>query len=282
MIASRMTAKLLGACLATALPLALALPASAQTMTASVGLDVAQEKPPPVGGSGTGTATVVVDATTRAVTVSGTYTGLSSNQTLAHIHIGNFGTPGGVIVTLSGTGGTSGTFSGGGTFTVSQFNSFKAGGLYLNLHTTANGGGELRGQIVNISCSTQNGTDPQLADNAGNPIRGPKINDAVERFNVSLDCSNSGAAGVYSILIHAGTLTPPSASVYGNLWWSGAKLSSVAGPHAQNVVTYAPGAGIILPNSAGLVGVPFNVQGYCSDPSAPPGRLSSALIQVIE
>ncbi|MSR62906.1 MAG: CHRD domain-containing protein [Planctomycetes bacterium] len=282
MITSRMTAKLLGACLATALPLALALPASAQTMTSTVGMDVAQEAPPPVGGSGTATATVVVDATTRAVTVSGTYTGLSSNQTAAHIHSAPFGVPGGVVVGLTGTGGTSGTFSGSGTFTVSQFNSFKNGGLYLNIHTATNGGGEIRGQIVNISCATQNGTDPQLADTAGNLIRGPKINDAVERFNVSLDCSNAGANGVYSILVHVGTLTPPSASVYGLLWYSGPKLSSVAGAHAQNVVNYVPGAGIILPNSAGLVGVPYNVQGYCSDPSAPPGRLSSALIQVIE
>ena len=122
MIASRLTAKLLGACLATALPVALALPASAQTMTSTVGLDVAQETPPPVGGSGSGTATVVVDSVTRAITVSGTYTGLSSSQILAHVHIGVFGTPGGIAVTLAGTGGTSGTFSGSGTLTVSQFN----------------------------------------------------------------------------------------------------------------------------------------------------------------
>lgn len=282
MIASRITTRLLGACLATALPLALALPASAQTMTATVGLDVAQETPAPVGGSGSGTATVVVDPATRAVTVSGTYSGLSSNQILAHIHTGAFGTPGGVVVSLTGSGGTSGTFSGSGTFTVSQFNNFKNGSLYLNIHTSTNSGGEIRGQIVNIVCSTQNGTDPQLADTGGNALRGPKINDATERFNVSLDCSNAGANGVYSILVHAGTLAPPSTSVYGYLWYSGAKLSSVAGAHAQNVVSYVPGAGIILPNSAGLVGVPFNVQGYCSDPSAPPGRLSSALIQVIE
>lgn len=282
MIASRVTAKILGACLAPVLPLALALPASAQNMSASVALDIAQETPAPVGGSGSATATVVCDAATRFVTVSGSYTGLSSDQILAHIHTGPFGTPGGIAVTLTGTGGTSGTFSGSDTFSVAEFNAFKAGSTYLNLHTVNNTGGELRGQIVNITCATQNGTDPTLVDNAGNTDRGPKINNGTERFNVALDCSNAGASGVYSITIRSSTLTPPNVSAYGFLWYSGQKFTSVSGPHAQNTVTFAPGAGIILPNVVGLVGVPYNVQGYCSDPTAPPGRLSQALIQVIE
>ena len=265
---------------ALACSLALASAAQAQTLTSTVGLDGAQESPMVVT-AGTGTATVTVDAATLSVSVSGSYTGLSSAQTLAHVHIGAFGMGGGAIVTLGGTGGTSGTFSGSGVLLASEYTAFLHGGLYLNVHTTMHVGGEIRGQIVNISCPAALGTDPALADNAGNLIRGPKIADAVERFNVSLDCSNAGAPGNYTITIHAGTLSAPNALAFGSLWFSGAKLFSCSGAHTQNLVSCSP-AGIILLNNLALVGVFYNVQGFCFDSTNPPGRLSNALIQVIE
>lgn len=281
MFATQVRTRFVPACLGTAASLALALSASAQTLSSTVGLDGAQEVPP-VATAGTGSATVTVDAVSRAVTVSGTYTGLGSNQTLAHIHVGAFGVAGGILVTLTGTGGTSGSFSGSGTFTAGQFNSFKAGGTYLNIHTANFPNGEIRGQIVNVAGSTALPADPSLIDNAGNPIRGPRINDATERFNVALDCSGAGAGGSYAILIHAGTLTPPGATGLGLVWISGTKLISATGTHAQNVVSFAAAPGIVLPNSPSLIGVPFTVQGFCGDSTSPPGRLSRALIQVIE
>lgn len=264
-------------------PAALALVAGAQTLTSTVNLDSAQEVPAPgVPSTGTGMATVTVDAVTRAVSVSGTYSGLTSNQTLAHIHSGAFGVQGGVLINLSGTGGTSGSFSGSGVFTSGQFNTFLAGDLYLNLHTVSNGAGELRGQIVNVSGAAALPTDPTVFDTGGNPNRGPRIGNAVETYNIGLDCSNAGAPGNYAIIIHLTNLAPPAASPFGAIWFAGPKVFSNAGAHAQNVVNAAPAPGIMLPPNLALVGLTYNVQGFCFDPSAPPGRLSNVLIQVVE
>jgi hypothetical protein len=264
-------------------PVALALAAGAQTLTSTVGLDSAQEVPAPgVPSTGTGMATVSVDAVTRTIVVSGTYTGLTSNQTSAHIHSGAFGVAGGVLISLPGTGGTAGSFSGTGVLTSGQFNTFLAGDLYLNIHTVMNGPGEIRGQIVNISGPAALPTDPTVFDIGGNPIRGPRIGHAVETYNMSLDCSGAGAPGNYAIIIHLATVAPPTASPFGSLWFSGPKTFSNSGAHAQNVVDAAPAPGIMLPPNAALIGVTYNVQGFCFDPSAPPGRLSSVLIQVVE
>lgn len=266
-----------------AAPLLLGLVPAAQSMTATVQLDTLQEVPTPAGpGTATGMATVTVNAVTRAVTVTGSYTGLTSNQTAAHIHSGAFGVAGGVLVSLAGTGGTTGTFSGSGVFSSGQFNTFLAGDLYINLHTTTNGAGEIRGQIVNISGAAGLPTDPALFDTGGNPNRGPRIGNAVETYNTSLDCSNAGAPGFYTIQIHLATVAPPIASPYGSLWFSGPKSFASSGLHSQNVVDAAPAPGLALPLNLALIGVTYNVQGYCSDPSAPPGRLSNVLIQVVE
>lgn len=264
-------------------PAALALVAGAQNLTSTVNLDSAQEVPAPgVATTATGMATVTVNAVTRNISVSGTYTGLTSNQTAAHIHSGAFGVAGGVLISLSGTGGTSGSFSGSGVLTSGQFNTFLAGDLYLNLHTSLNGAGEIRGQIVNLSGAAALPTDPSVFDSGGNPNRGPRIGNAVETYNISLDCSNAGAPGNYAIIIHLSTLAPPAASPFGALWFSGPKIFSNAGAHAQNIVNAAPAPGIMLPPDPALVGLTYNVQGFCFDPSAPPGRLSNVLIQVIE
>jgi hypothetical protein len=53
----------------------------------------------------------------------------------------------GIIVTLTETGGTSGSVSGGGTLTPAQITGMLNGQTYVNIHTSNNGGGELRGQI---------------------------------------------------------------------------------------------------------------------------------------
>lgn len=263
--------------------LALSALAGAQMLTATVALDTVQEVPAPSGpGTAVGSAIVSVNAVTRAVTVSGTYSGLTSGQTLAHIHSGAFGVPGGVLVTLSGTGGTSGSFSGSGVLSSGQFNTLLAGDLYLNVHTSSNGGGEIRGQIVNLSGDAALPSDPVVTDAGGNPLRGPRIGNAVETYNIALDCSNAGAPGNYAIIIHRTTIAPPSASPFGSVWFAGPKTFSNAGSHAQNTVLAAPAPGIVLPPNIALVGLTYNVQGFCFDPSAPPGRLSNVLIQVIE
>lgn len=104
---------------------------------------------PPVATGGSGSCTVTLDDVTGAVSVSGSFTGLTSNATLAHIHgLSAPGANSGIIITLSETGGTSGTVSGGGILTPAQITGMLNGLTYVNIHTSSNGGGELRGQIM--------------------------------------------------------------------------------------------------------------------------------------
>ena len=109
---------------------------------------------PPTGTGGSGSAVVILDPATGDVTVVGSYASLGSNQTLAHIHgSAPAGMNAGIIVTLTGTGGTSGTFSGSGTLTAGQATAMQGGLHYINVHTMSFGAGEIRGQICESGAS---------------------------------------------------------------------------------------------------------------------------------
>jgi len=101
-------------------------------------------------GTATGTATVTLNETTGAVSVSGTFSGLSGAATMAHIH-GLETSPGAgneaVIVPLVATAATSGTLTGSGTLTPAEVTGMLAGLTYLNIHTALHSGGEIRGNI---------------------------------------------------------------------------------------------------------------------------------------
>lgn len=130
-----------------AISLLLAGMALAQIHVINVSLDGLQEVPPVVT-PGSGTATVTLDDVTGAVTVNGSYTNLVGNQTFAHIH---GPAPAGVIgpqmVTLAGTGGMNGAFTGNGILTAVQITQMLNNLTYLNVHSDAFGG-EVRGQIL--------------------------------------------------------------------------------------------------------------------------------------
>jgi hypothetical protein len=93
--------------------------------------------------AGTGNATVILNLSTGDVTVDGTFTGLTGPATAAHIH-----DAAGIIVPLTVTMDTGGTLTGGGTLTAAQKAEMIAGTTYLNIHTTAHPGGEIRGNIL--------------------------------------------------------------------------------------------------------------------------------------
>lgn len=104
---------------------------------------------PPSGSAGTGTLTGIYDATTNMITINAPYTDLSAGLSAAHLHEAPAGANGGVIVNLSPTtGATSGTIS--GTFAVPGANeaALIAGNFYINLHSSAFPGGEIRGQLA--------------------------------------------------------------------------------------------------------------------------------------
>ena len=125
------------------------------------------QETPPNGSLGQCDATVTLDTVSGAVSVSGTYSGLTGNANAAHIHgPAGFGVPAGIIVGLTQTGGTSGTLGGGGTLTPAQVTDMQNGLHYLNLHTTVFGGGEIRAQIGTPVPSMSYGTVALLAGGA--------------------------------------------------------------------------------------------------------------------
>lgn len=90
---------------------------------------------------GSGTITVNDDKT-----VSGSITVSGLNATAAHIHEAPAGKNGGVIIPL--TKSEYGfAVPAGAKLTDAQYAAFKKGDLYVNVHTAANPGGEIRAQL---------------------------------------------------------------------------------------------------------------------------------------
>jgi len=121
---------------------------------ATARLDGLQEVPP-LTNNARGTASLVAGPT--GVQYEITVTGLSGPITNAHFHqniIGSIGATGSVVKdimsTFTGTtaSGTWGTTDATTPFTEELRAALVAGKLYLNVHTTANPGGEIRGQVL--------------------------------------------------------------------------------------------------------------------------------------
>ena len=113
----------------------------------TVNLSGSQEVPP-VNTSGTGVGTIRVGSD-GSVTANIKTTNV--NGVAAHIHEGAAGANGPVIVPLVKRGDNEWVSEPGAKFTPSQFEAYKAGRTYFNVHTPQNKGGEVRGQIRGTS-----------------------------------------------------------------------------------------------------------------------------------
>jgi len=100
---------------------------------------------PPVKTAATGTGAFMIKSD-KSVSGSITITGM--NAIAAHIHEAEAGKNGPVIVPLSKTSDTTWSTAPGAKLTDAQYASFLAGKLYVNAHTAANKGGEIRAQLV--------------------------------------------------------------------------------------------------------------------------------------
>ena len=78
--------------------------------------------------------------------VSGSVTTTGVAGTMAHIHMAAKGQNGGVIVPLTKNGDTY-SAPDGAKLNEAQMSAFKAGNLYVNVHSAAHKGGEVRGQL---------------------------------------------------------------------------------------------------------------------------------------
>lgn len=158
--------------------LMLQAPAAHATPMTFVGNLSGANEVPPVNSPGTGLATVILDPTAQTLQVNATFSGLTSNDTAAHIHCcAPLGTNAGVATTVPAFPGfplgvTSGTYS-SVVFDLTQSTIYNPafitleGGLpqaeaaliagleggqtYFNIHTMNNLGGEIRSQLFAVA-----------------------------------------------------------------------------------------------------------------------------------
>ncbi len=120
-------------------------PAFAEKMTMKINLTSAAEVPPNTS-PGKGTADVTYDTATKLLTWKVTYSGLTGPATMAHFHApAEAGKNAPVVVPFKDT--ASGA-EGSATLTDAQAADLLAGKMYVNVHTEANKGGEIRGQVT--------------------------------------------------------------------------------------------------------------------------------------
>jgi xanthine/uracil/vitamin C permease (AzgA family) len=102
-----------------------------------------QEVPPVnTAATGSGTITVLMD---RSVTGTVTTSGVAG--TVAHIHLAAPGQNGPVIIPLNKTGDNIWSVPASIRLNDTQYEAYKVGNLYVNVHSAANPGGEIRGQL---------------------------------------------------------------------------------------------------------------------------------------
>lgn len=111
---------------------------------ANVTLTGGEEVPPvSTGARGAGSITVGAD---KGVSGSVTTTNLAAANA-AHIHTGARGQNGPIAVGLVKTADNVWTVPAGARFTDAQYDAFKTGNTYVNVHTPTHKGGEIRGQL---------------------------------------------------------------------------------------------------------------------------------------
>lgn len=116
---------------------------SAAAETVKVKLSGAEETPP-VTTSASGTAEFEIAADHS---ISGSVTTSGVDGTAGHIHLGEPGKSGPPVVHLTKGEGGSWTVPADAKLNDEQYAAFKAGKLYVNIHSAANKPGEIRGQL---------------------------------------------------------------------------------------------------------------------------------------
>jgi len=115
----------------------------ASAVDVTVTLSGSQEVPPvTTSATGSGKITVAADQS-----ISGSIKTTGIKGTAAHIHMAAPGANGPVIVPLTKDGDDGWAVGPGAKLQDAHYQAFKDGNLYVNVHTDANKGGEIRGQI---------------------------------------------------------------------------------------------------------------------------------------
>jgi hypothetical protein len=192
-------------------------PGTATTLNAVLS---ATQEVPPTTSTATGTATVTVDAAKTTINVTLNTAGLT-NVISSHIHFGKAGANGGILFslfkspddgtfpatltkTLTSANFTADTANGINTF-ADAIAAILAGNTYVNVHTQANQGGEIRGQIGPVSLAAVTITGAQEKT----PINSTGSGNATVKFDntqstITVTLNTAGLTNVISSHIHFG------------------------------------------------------------------------------
>jgi hypothetical protein len=121
-------------------------PALAEVVTFKPITLQASAEVPPNDSAGTGAVTVTYDTVSKKLTWQGTYSGLTGPAIAGHFHgPAEPGKNASVVVPIAPKGSP---FEGSTDITDAQAADLLAGRWYVNIHTDAHKGGELRGQVL--------------------------------------------------------------------------------------------------------------------------------------
>ena len=135
--------------LAAAVVAAFVTSASAATVSFTATLSGRSEVPK-VDTKGSGKLDATVDSGTKELKYTLTFEGLSGPATGAHFHgPATRAQTAGVIAPIGGANPTS-PVTGSVTLTDQQIKELRSGKFYVNVHTAAHPGGEIRGQVVHV------------------------------------------------------------------------------------------------------------------------------------
>ena len=119
--------------------------ARAEMMMYKATMNGASESPA-TSSPGTGSVDATYDSATKKLSWKGTYSGLTGPATAAHFHgPAEPGKNAGVAVPAPAA---TSPFEGSATLTDAQATALTSGMFYFNVHTAANPGGEIRGQVM--------------------------------------------------------------------------------------------------------------------------------------
>lgn len=128
--------------------LMLAASAHAVIINLEASLDGAQEVPAS-GSTATGSAAITLNDVSKLLSWNISWSGLSGPATAMHFHgPAAPGSNAGVQVNIGAISGLASPSNGSATISAAQATDLLAGLWYINIHTAASPGGEIRGQVV--------------------------------------------------------------------------------------------------------------------------------------
>ena len=180
-------------------------------LTYNLVLEGYQQVGPYVATPATGSGTATYNGATRQLTFNLTYSGLTGTESMAHVHgPAARGANAGVLHNLSGANPKTDTV----VLTAQQQTQLLAGELYVNIHTSTYGNGELRAQIDNVGATVTRALTVNKGGTGTGTVAG--TTEAGTVVSCGSDCGENVPHGKAATL----TATPSAGSTFGG--WSGA------------------------------------------------------------